>query len=77
MKTLSITIDEHLVKALDRNIKKFQLSGRSEAIREALQYWLKKGELKNKIEQEIEAYKKKPVQDKELESFWREQEWPE
>lgn len=61
MKTLSITIEESLLKELDRGIKTSSLSGRSEAIRLAIRTWLEKFSLQKKIQKEIEGYRKKPV----------------
>ncbi|MBF0491948.1 MAG: ribbon-helix-helix protein, CopG family [Deltaproteobacteria bacterium] len=77
MKTLSITVDDYLVKDLDQSIRENALSGRSEAIREAIKYWLARRMLRKKIQKEIEGYKKKPVKNEEFEIFNKTQEWPE
>ena len=61
MKTVSITIDESLLKALDQGIKEAVLPGRSEAIRLAVRDWLQKQALKKKIKKELDGYKKYPV----------------
>ncbi len=76
MKTLSITIDDSLLKALDRGIREFDFAGRSEAVREAIRDWLAKRELKKKVQAEIAAYKKQPVKKDEFESLMNAQEWP-
>ena len=77
MKTLSITMEEPLVKEVDHSVREYKFSGRSEAIREAVKYWLRKRNLKQKIKKEIEGYRKKPVSSDEMAPFLTEQEWPE
>ncbi len=76
MKTLSITMEEPLIKEIDNTAKELKLSGRSEAIREAVKYWLKKRSLKKKLQQEIAGYRKKPASSDETDPFLTEQEWP-
>jgi metal-responsive CopG/Arc/MetJ family transcriptional regulator len=66
MKTLSITIEESLLRELDRGIKAVSMKGRSEAIRVAVRQWLGEIERKKKIQREIEGYKKKPVKPEEF-----------
>jgi len=76
MKTLSITIDEGLLKELDQNVHQFSLGGRSEAVREAVREWLYRQALKKKIQKEIEGYRKKPVDSNEFGSLISAQEFP-
>ena len=66
MKTLSITIEDSLLKELDRNIEETTGGGRSEVVREAIRDWLKKLSLRKKIMKEIEGYRKKPVREDEF-----------
>jgi len=66
MRTLSITIEESLLKELDRGIKEVGAGGRSEAIRQAIRGWLKHLSLRKKIKKEIEGYRKRPVQEDEF-----------
>lgn len=76
MKTLSITLEEPLLKALDQGIKDRSLKGRSEAVREAIREWLAKRTLQKKIQREIAAYRKKPVDPDEFSPLFSSQEWP-
>lgn len=77
MITLSITIEEPLLKKLDRSVKEAALGGRSEAVREAIRAWLDRQELQKKIQREIAGYRKKPVKKDEFESLMSLQEIPE
>lgn len=76
MKTLSITIDEGLLKELDQSVRRFSLAGRSAAIREAVREWLYKQALKKKIQKEIEGYRKKPIDPTEFGPLISAQEFP-
>jgi len=76
MKTLSITIEEPLLKELDRCVKKEALAGRSEAIRQAVRDWLRKKELRLNVQKEVEAYRKKPVKSDEFDPLISLQEIP-
>ncbi|HEX5037342.1 MAG TPA: ribbon-helix-helix domain-containing protein [bacterium] len=66
MKTLSITIEDSLLKELDRSIEEVSGGGRSEVVREAIRDWLKKLSIRKKIAKEIEGYRKKPVKEDEF-----------
>ena len=69
-------MEEHLLKKLDQCIKKESLTGRSEAIRQAVRDWLKKKELSINIQKEVEGYKKKPVKAEEFDPLLSLQEIP-
>jgi len=74
-KTISIRIDETLLKAVDVAIKSEQ-RGRSDVIREALELWLKRRALEEKIRRHLEGYKRHPVTPDEFEPILRAQRWP-
>lgn len=76
MKTLSITMEETLVKDLDRGIHEANLAGRSEAIRQAVRDWLHKQKMWKKIQKEVAGYRKKPVKSDEFDSLMTTQEFP-
>lgn len=76
MKTLSITIEEPLLKELDRGIKTLSLKGRSEAIRQAIREWLRQQKEQKKIQREIDGYRKKPVTKEEFGPLLAAQEFP-
>ncbi len=69
MKTLSITVEEPLLKSLDRAIQEGSIAGRSEAIRQAIRDWLKQRELRKKLRREVQGYQKRPVKKDEFESL--------
>ena len=74
-KTISIRIDETLLKAVDVAIKSEQ-RGRSDVIREALELWLKRRALEEKVRRHLEGYKRHPVTPDEFEPILRAQRWP-
>jgi len=74
-KTISIRIDETLLKAVDVAMKSEQ-RGRSDVIREALELWLKRRALEEKIRRHLEGYKRHPVTPDEFEPILRAQRWP-
>jgi metal-responsive CopG/Arc/MetJ family transcriptional regulator len=76
MKTLSITIEEPLLKELDQGMKRVGLKGRSEAVRAAIRDWVKKQGLNRKIRQEIQGYKEHPIQPDEFDPLIPFQELP-
>jgi len=74
-KTISIRIDETLLKAVDVAMKSEQ-RGRSDVIREALELWLKRRALEEKVRRHLEGYKRHPVTPDEFEPILRAQRWP-
>ncbi len=76
MKTLSITIEEPLLRELDRGIKAMSLKGRSEAIRQAIRDWLKHQKERKEIQREIDGYRKYPVTQDEFGPLLAAQEFP-
>jgi Arc/MetJ-type ribon-helix-helix transcriptional regulator len=74
-KTISIRIDEPLLKAIDVAVKR-QQRRRSEVIREALELWLKRRVLEEKVRRHREGYKRHPVTSDEFEPILRAQRWP-
>ena len=78
MFTLSVTIEENLLKGLDQSVEEAHLSGRSEAVRMAIRNWLEGQNLQKMIRKEIAGYKKKPVSKKnEFHALMNAQRWPE
>lgn len=77
MKTLSITMQESLLRELDRRLPEAGLKGRSEAIRVAVQEWLQRRSLQKKIQREIEGYRRKPVKSDEFGPLLNSQRFPE
>jgi Arc/MetJ-type ribon-helix-helix transcriptional regulator len=71
-KTISFRIDESHLKALDAAVKREQ-RGRSEVIREALELWLRRRALEEKVPRHREGYKRHPVTPKEFEPILRAQ----
>ena len=69
-------MEDQLLKALDQKIREVRLVGRSEAIRQAVREWLKRQEMRKKVQKEIEGYLKKPITSDEFEPFLRFQELP-
>ena len=74
-KTISIRIDEPLLKAVDVAMTS-ERRRRSEVIREALELWLKRRALEEKVRQHREGYKRHPVTPDEFEPILRAQRWP-
>jgi len=74
-KTISIRIDEPLLKAVDVAMKS-ERRRRSEVIREALELWLKRRALEEKVRRHREGYKRHPVTPNEFEPILRAQRWP-
>jgi metal-responsive CopG/Arc/MetJ family transcriptional regulator len=74
-KTISIRIDESLLNAVDAAAKP-QEQSRSEVIREALELWLRRRALEEKVHRHREGYKRHPVTPKEFEPILRTQRCP-
>ncbi len=74
-KTISIRIEESLLKAVDAAVKPEQRR-RSEIIREALELWLKRRALEEKVRRHREGYKRHPVTPDEFEPILKAQRWP-
>lgn len=77
MKTVSITMDASLLEEIDRWVKKADVGGRSEVIRQAVREWLRRRALEKQIAREIEGYRKRPVKENEFTPFLEAQEIPE
>jgi len=74
MKTVQMTLDEHLVKAVDSAAKKLGTT-RSGFTREALRSALKEVRLKELESKHREGYKRKPVKRGEFSGWESEQVW--
>lgn len=72
--TISIRIDESVLKAVDAACP--EKRGRSEVVREALELWLKRRTLAEKVQRHREGYKRSPVRGEEFEPVLRAQRWP-
>ncbi len=73
-KMISIRIDESVLKAVDA--ARPEKRGRSEVIREALELWLKRRSLAEKVRSHSEGYKRHPVTREEFEPVLGAQTWP-
>ena len=60
MRTISIRIDESLLRAVDAAVRPEQRR-RSDAIREALELWLKRRALAEKVRRHRQGYQRHPV----------------
>lgn len=74
-KTISIRIDEELLHAVDVAGEAEQ-RGRSEVIREALEAWLKRRALAEKVQRHREGYARHPVSPDEFTPLLKAQVWP-
>ena len=75
MHTIQIVLEEGLLKAADREVKRLR-TNRSKLFRMALREHLKKGSLREAEERERAAYLKVPEGD-EMTAFERVSAWPE
>ena len=73
-KTISIRIDEDLLYAVDV-AGEAECRGRSEVIREALEAWLKRRALAEKVQQHWDGYMRHPVTPDEFSPLLRAQTW--
>lgn len=74
-KTISIRIDEELLHAVDV-AGAAEHRGRSEVIREALETWLKRRALMEKVQRHREGYARHPVSSDEFAPLLKAQIWP-
>ena len=74
-KTISIRIDEKLLHAVDV-AGEAEHRGRSEVIREALEAWLKRRSLEEKVRRHREGYLHHPVAEDEFSPVLGAQTWP-
>ena len=74
-KTISIRIEESLLKAVDVAMKPGRRR-RSDVIREALELWLRRRALEEKVRRHREGYIRNPVSPEEFEPILRAQRWP-
>lgn len=74
-KTISIRIDEALLHAVDV-ASEGDKRGRSEIVREALELWLKRRTLAEKVRRHREGYERHPVTDDEFAPVLEAQVWP-
>jgi len=71
-KTIAVRIDEDLLGAVDSLREK----SRSDVVREALELWLRRRILAEKVEREKAGYAKRPVKDEEFAPLLESQTWP-
>jgi metal-responsive CopG/Arc/MetJ family transcriptional regulator len=74
MKTIQMTLDEDLLEKVDRTVKKLGTT-RSSYIRESLNYYLKRSQIKEKEKKHFKGYLKHPVKKGEFEIWDEEQVW--
>jgi Arc/MetJ-type ribon-helix-helix transcriptional regulator len=74
-KTVSIRIDESLLEAVDAAVGP-QQKGRSEVVRAALELWLQRRSLADKVRRHREGYKRHPVAPEEFAPVLGAQRWP-
>jgi len=74
-KTISIRIDEGLLHAVDV-AGEADRRGRSEVIREALEAWLKRRAIAEKVRRHREGYARRPVSPDEFAPILKAQVWP-
>lgn len=74
-KTIAVRIDEAVLKAVDAAARPGK-RGRSEVVREALQLWLRRRSLAEKVRRHREGYERHPVKRGEFEPVLRAQIWP-
>ena len=74
MKTIQMTLDEELVKKVDRAVRRLRTT-RSAFAREALRQALKDLQIRELEERHRAGYERQPVVAEEFASWEREQEW--
>lgn len=74
MKTIQMTIDETLLKAVDR-LCRTRRTSRSALIRAALESELERDELRRREEKHRKGYERQPVKADEFDAWVTEQEW--
>ena len=74
-RTVSLRIDEGLLAAVDR-AGSAEHRGRSEVVREALELWLKRQHLAERVQRHRAGYARKPVTADEFSPVLGAQTWP-
>ncbi len=74
MKTIQMTLDDDLVDAVDKTVKKLRMT-RSAFTRQALQNALNQANIKQMESKHKKGYEKKPVRKSEFSIWESEQEW--
>jgi metal-responsive CopG/Arc/MetJ family transcriptional regulator len=74
MKTIQMTINEELLRELDRTIEQMKIT-RSAFIRESIVYYLKRKKILEMEKQHKAGYEKKPVREDEFGIWEDEQVW--
>lgn len=74
-KTISVRIDESLLEAVDAAVGSAQRA-RSEVIREALELWLRRRSLMEKVRRHRDGYQRHPVTPEEFAPVLEAQRWP-
>lgn len=74
MRTIQMTIDEPLLKAVDRTIRQRKTT-RSAFIREAIASSLKQSQTQSLEQRHVEGYARAPVTSGELDGWGDEQDW--
>lgn len=74
-KTIAVRIDESVLKAVDAAARPGRRA-RSEVVREALDLWLKRRAMAEKVRRHREGYERHPVKRGEFEPVLRAQIWP-
>lgn len=75
MKAVQILMDESLLTALDRLARRQKLD-RSKLVRAAIKRYLAAAEIEAWEQNDIDAYRKKPIKQGELNSWLKAQAWP-
>ena len=76
MKTVQMTLDEELISAIDRAVRRMGTT-RSAFAREAFRDALRKLAERARERRQIEGYRRKPVKRGEFSGWEKEQAWPE
>ena len=74
MKTIQMTLDEGLIKQVDKTVKKLGTT-RSAFTRTALKHELENLNIKELELKQIEGYKNKPIKQNEFDAWENEQVW--
>lgn len=74
MKTIQMTIDEQLLKAVDR-LTRARGTTRSALIRDALQAEIRRERVREQERRHVEGYARQPVRPGELDAWLDEQDW--
>lgn len=73
--TISLRIDALLLREIDR-AGRADKRGRSEVVREALEFWLQRRSLAEKVRLHREGYERQPVREDEFTPVLGAQTWP-